>query len=141
MRNKHSFSKYKRTIRGLHHQLSPKAETRIVRCFSGAIWDVILDLRINSPTFGNWHGEKISERNRRMIYIPKGFAHGFLTLEENTEVLYLTTELYSSNHERVIRWNDPHFSINWPLKPKVISSKDKNAIDFDDNYHLGSVVK
>ena len=136
-----SFSKFKGTIRGIHHQLPPKSETRIVRCLTGSLWDLILDLRKESPTFGKWHGEKISGDSKRMIYIPKGFGHGFMTLEDNTEVLYLTTESYSPEHERVIRWNDPNFGIKWPLNPEVISEKDQNAIDFKEDYHLGMETK
>ena len=101
----------------------------------------MLDLRKESPTFGKWHGEKISGDSKRMIYIPKGFGHGFMTLEDNTEVLYLTTESYSPEHERVIRWNDPNFRIKWPLNPEVISEKDQNAIDFKEDYHLGMETK
>ncbi len=132
-----SFNKYRFTLRGLHYQISPKAETKMVRCIQGKIYDVIIDLRIDSPTFMKWSGIILSSENKDMLYVPKGFAHGFLTLEDNVEVIYFSTEYYSPDHERCVRWNDPVFSIEWPTKPLVISEKDKNAPDFNKYYHLG----
>jgi dTDP-4-dehydrorhamnose 3,5-epimerase len=131
-----SLSKDKGTLRGLHYQLPPKAETKIVRCIRGAIFDVIVDLRKSSETFGKWFGEELNEENRKMMYVPKGFAHAILTLQENTEIFYLVTEFYSPENERGIRWNDPYFSIEWPIQPVIISDKDSKHPDFKEDYHL-----
>lgn len=131
-----SLSAQKGTLRGMHYQLSPQAETKIIRCLRGAIFDVIIDLREQSPTFGQWYGTELNAQNRKMLYAPKGFAHGFITLEDNSEVLYLVTEFYAPELERIIRWNDPRFGIQWPLEPQELSEKDKNQGDFDPSYHL-----
>lgn len=131
-----SFTNDKYTLRGLHYQLPPKAEVRIVRCLKGAVLDMSLDLRPKSPTFGNSHSAKLTADNRKMVYIPKGFAHGFMTLEDNTEMLYMVTEFYSPENERVIRWDDPKFKMKWPAKPKYLSEKDSKQSDFDPEYHL-----
>jgi len=131
-----SFSKYKGTLRGMHYQLPPKAETKIIRCTRGSLFDVIIDLRQHSPTFGQHFGTELTEENRKMMYVPKYFAHGFITLEDNTEALYMVTELYSPNFERCIRWNDSKFNIQWPLQPTVLSDKDRKQFDFDVKYHL-----
>jgi dTDP-4-dehydrorhamnose 3,5-epimerase len=131
-----SLSLKKGTLRGLHYQLAPKAETKVIRCLMGGLFDVILDLRIDSPTFGKYYGIELTEDNRRMLYVPKGFAHGFLTLADNTEALYLVSEFYAPDYERAIRWNDPQFQIDWPFEPLVISEKDKGNPLFDRQYHL-----
>lgn len=131
-----SFSQSKGTLRGIHYQLPPKAETKIVRCIKGSLWDVIVDLRKDSPTFGKWHGETLTADNRKMMYVPKGFGHAFVSLEDNTELIYLVTEFYAPEYERTIRWDDPKFSIKWPIEPVVISDKDNNAPDFKTKYHL-----
>ncbi|MDD5556455.1 MAG: dTDP-4-dehydrorhamnose 3,5-epimerase [bacterium] len=125
------------TLRGMHYQLAPKAETKIVRCIRGSFFDAVIDLRRDSPTFGKWYGETLSADNRKAIYVPKGFAHGILTLEDDTEAFYLSTEFYSGAHERGIRWNDPAFGIEWPRDPAVISGKDRGHPDFDPGHHLG----
>lgn len=119
-----SLSKEKGTLRGLHYQLPPKEEVKLVRCIKGSLWDVILDLRHNSKTFGKHYGAILSEKNRTMMYVPKGFAHGFLTMEPNTEILYMVSESYSEEFERGIRWDDPQFQIAWPEKLQVISDRD-----------------
>ncbi len=131
-----SLSQDKGTLRGMHYQLPPKAETKVVRCIRGALYDVILDLRRNSATFGQSFGAELTAENRRMMYVPKGFAHGFLTLEDNTETFYFVDEFYSPERERGIRYNDPKFNIQWPAKPAVISDKDRNQRDFDPAWHL-----
>jgi dTDP-4-dehydrorhamnose 3,5-epimerase len=131
-----SLSKDKGTLRGMHYQLSPKSEDKIVRCIKGSLFDVIIDLRPDSETFKKWFGTELSAENRNMLVVPKGFAHGFITLEENTEAFYLVTEYYSPEHERGVRYNDPAFGIKWPIEPIVISDKDKNHPDFNPNYHL-----
>jgi dTDP-4-dehydrorhamnose 3,5-epimerase len=130
-----SLSKDKGTLRGIHYQLAPKAESKIVRCIKGSLFDVIVDLRVDSPTFLKWFGAELSAENRTMMLVPKGFGHAFLTLEENTEALYLVTEFYSPENERGLRWNDPKIGIEWPIKPEVISEKDMNHPDFNLQYH------
>lgn len=124
------------TLRGLHYQRAPHQETKIVRCLRGSLWDVALDLREGSPTFGKWHGEKLTADNRRMLYVPKGCAHGFITLEDDTEILYLVDEFYAPEAERTVRWDDPEFAIDWPIEPTVVSDKDRAAPYFDPSYHL-----
>lgn len=126
------------TLRGMHYQLAPKAETKVVRCIRGAMWDCILDLRPDSPTFGSWFGAELSAENRRMMYVPKGFGHGFVSLTENAEAFYFVDEFYAPQYERGVRWNDPAFKIKWPVTPQVISEKDRNHPDFSPDYHLAA---
>lgn len=133
-----SLSIQKGTLRGMHYQLSPKAETKIVRCLRGALYDVILDLRVGSSTFGESFGTELTADNRRLLYVPKGFAHGFITLTDNTEALYFVDEFYSPENERGVRYNDPKFAIEWPAAPTVLSEKDKNYPSFDPTWHLGN---
>jgi dTDP-4-dehydrorhamnose 3,5-epimerase len=132
-----SLSAQKGTLRGMHYQLAPKAETKLVRCIRGALFDVILDLRQGSPTFGQSFGAELSSDNRRMMYVPKGFAHGFVTLTEDAEAFYFVDEFYAPEQERGVRWDDPRFGIQWPIAPSVISDKDKAHRDFDPSWHLG----
>jgi dTDP-4-dehydrorhamnose 3,5-epimerase len=131
-----SLSSDQGTLRGLHYQLAPRAETKVIRCIRGALWDCIVDLRPESPTFGKWFSETLSAENRKMMYVPKGFAHGFITLEPSTEALYFVDEFYAPKHERGLRWNDPKFAIRWPTQPRVLSEKDSTARDFDPEWHL-----
>jgi dTDP-4-dehydrorhamnose 3,5-epimerase len=131
-----SLSAQKGTLRGMHYQLGPMAETKVVRCIRGALYDVILDLRPGVPTFGQHFGAELTADNRRMMYVPKGFAHGFITLTDATEAFYFVDEFYGPNYERGIRWNDPRFKISWPLAPTVLSEKDANHRDFDPAWHL-----
>lgn len=131
-----SLAERKGTLRGMHYQLAPKAETKMVRCIRGSLYDVILDLRSGSPTFGKHFGVELSAENRKMLYVPKGFAHGFVTLVDGTEAFYFVDEYYAPEQERGIRWNDPHFGIAWPIEPVVLSEKDKSHRDFDPSYHL-----
>lgn len=131
-----SLSATKGTLRGMHYQLAPRAETKLVRCIRGGLYDVILDLRPGSPTFGKSFGAELTAENRRMMYVPKGFAHGFITIEPNTEAFYFVDEFYAPEHERGVRWNDPKFKIAWPLDPAVLSDKDKAQRDFDPAWHL-----
>jgi dTDP-4-dehydrorhamnose 3,5-epimerase len=125
------------TLRGMHYQLAPKAETKVVRCVRGALWDAILDLRPDSPTFGKSFGAELTAENRRMMYVPKGFAHGFLTLADDSEAIYLVDEVYGPEQERGVRFDDPRFKIEWPIKPVVLSDKDRAHRDFDPAWHLG----
>ncbi|PAK52028.1 dTDP-4-dehydrorhamnose 3,5-epimerase [Paenibacillus sp. 7541] len=112
-------------LRGLHYQLNPKAQTKLIRVLSGAIYDVIVDIRKSSPTFGQWVGVILSEYNKRQLLVPKGFAHGFCTLVPNTQVLYKVDEYYSPEHDRGILWNDPALGIDWPVSNPVLSDKDQ----------------
>lgn len=126
-----SMSKNKGTLRGLHYQKEPYAEVKLIRCLKGSIWDVVVDLRENSETFGKWFGAKLSDQNRKMMYVPKGFAHGFVTLEQNTEILYLVSSFYVPDSEGILIWNDPKVKIDWPIKYEVISNKDINGSKLD----------
>ena len=130
-----SFSALKGTIRGMHYQLTPSAEVKVVRCISGSLFDVIIDLRPDSPNYGQWFGEILSSENRLMMYLPRGFAHGFMTLADNTEVFYFASEFYAPELEKGIRYDDPKFNIEWPADPTEISKKDTNLPDFDTDWH------
>ncbi|WP_425398133.1 dTDP-4-dehydrorhamnose 3,5-epimerase [Aeoliella sp.] len=124
------------TLRGMHYQLGQHSETKLVRCIRGALWDCILDLRPESANFGQWFGAELSAENRMMMYVPKGFAHGFLTLTDNVEAIYLVDAFYEPNAERIVRWSDSRFHIEWPSQPISLSEKDANAPDFDPRHHL-----
>lgn len=125
------FSKNSGTIRGIHYQIAPFEEAKLVRCIRGAIFDVVLDLRPESPSFKQWFGVELSDENRKMLYVPEGCAHGYQTLVDNTEVFYQVSHVYSPECERGIRWNDPEFDIEWPIDEyPVISEKDQNWSDF-----------
>lgn len=125
-----SFSFKKGTLRGMHFQIHPNEETKLIRCVRGAIFDVVIDLRPVSSTFKQWIGVELTADNYKMLYVPEGFAHGFITLTDNVEVYYNVTAFYTPGAERGIRWNDPQFKIDWPLTPIVISEKDQNHPDF-----------
>jgi len=121
-----SLTKKRGTIRGLHYQKEPFSEDKIVQVLQGAVYDVALDLRKKFPNFGLWIGEKLSAENKKMLFIPKGFAHGFQTLTSDCEVLYLMSEFYSPEHASGVRFDDHLFKINWPIKNPILSEKDKN---------------
>ena len=125
-----AFSKYKGTLRGLHYQVKPFEEAKLVRCTKGSIFDVIVDLRPESSTYKKWIGVGLSEHNYKMLYVPEGCAHGYQTLEDNTELIYQVSQFYSPDHERGARYNDPSFGIEWPVDVRVISDKDKNWQDY-----------
>lgn len=128
VQDNHSFSATKGTLRGLHYQLSPKAQTKLVRCTKGAIFDVAVDIRKGSPTFGEWFGVELTAENKKQLLVPKGFAHAFMTLTNDVEVQYKVDELYSPENDRGIVWNDPEINIEWPINiDPVLSEKDKNA--------------
>jgi dTDP-4-dehydrorhamnose 3,5-epimerase len=135
-----AFSKASGTLRGMHYQLGGSAEVKMVRCIRGAFWDVIIDLRPSSPTFGKWFGAELNEDNRLMMYVPTGFAHGLITLRDDTEALYLVSNFYAPEQERGVRWNDPRFDIVWPIALSEISAKDASWRDFDPAWHLGVLV-
>ena len=125
-----SFSAIAGTLRGLHYQLPPHEEAKLVRCIRGRLYDVIVDLRPSSPTFKHWFGVELSAANRLTMYVPRGVAHGFQTIEADTEVWYLVTAAYAPQHERGVRWNDPQFGITWPVEPTVMSDRDRALPDF-----------
>jgi dTDP-4-dehydrorhamnose 3,5-epimerase len=127
VQDNHSKSQ-KGVLRGLHYQLPPKAQGKLVRVVDGEVYDVAVDIRRGSKTFGKWVGEFLSAKNRRQMWIPPGFAHGFLTVSETAEFLYKTTEVYAPELERCIAWNDPAIGIDWPLSGEpVLSAKDREA--------------
>lgn len=125
-----SLSRYRGTLRGLHLQLPPAAEVKMVRCVRGALYDVILDLRPNSPTYGEWIGVELDDDDREMLYVPEGFAHGFQTLTDDVEVFYMVTAPYTPETERGVRYDDPQFGIEWPLDVTEISEKDRSWLDY-----------
>ena len=127
-----SFNKVRGTLRGMHYQVAPAAEVKVVRCTQGAIHDVIADLRPDSPTYKQTFSVLLSAENRRMLYIPKHFAHGFLTLTDDAEVFYQMSEYYVPECARGFRWDDATFAISWPDQVRIISSKDRNYSDFAD---------
>lgn len=127
-----SFNKVRGTLRGMHYQVAPAAEVKVVRCTRGAVHDVIADLRPDSPTYKQAFSVLLSAENRRMLYIPKHFAHGFLTLTDDAEVFYQMSEYYAPECARGFRWDDATFAISWPDQVRIISSKDRNYSDFAD---------
>ncbi|MGQ0501905.1 MAG: dTDP-4-dehydrorhamnose 3,5-epimerase [Panacagrimonas sp.] len=130
-----SLSATKGTLRGMHYQLAPSAEVKVVRCIRGALYDVIADLRPDSPTFGKTFGAELTAENRTMMYVPRGFAHGLLTLTDDTEVMYQVSAFYAPEHERGMRYNDPWLNIEWPIAPVEVSDKDRNWPLFDPQFH------
>ena len=125
-----SFNSRAGTLRGMHYQVAPHAESKLVRCTQGAIYDVVVDMRAESPTFKNWFGAELTAENHLMIYVPEGCAHGFITLKDKTEVFYQMSEFYKPESARGVRWDDPAFKISWPTKVQVISDRDRNYPDF-----------
>ena len=124
----------KGVLRGLHYQLPPKAQGKLVRVTQGEVFDVAVDIRKNSPTFGKWVGEKLSAENKKQLWVPEGFAHGFLTLSETTEFLYKTTDYYAPEYERCIAWNDPEIGIDWAFQeqPQLLD-KDRQGVFFKNS--------
>jgi dTDP-4-dehydrorhamnose 3,5-epimerase len=119
-----SFNQDRGTLRGMHYQIAPNEEVKIVRCTMGAVYDVIIDLRSRSATYLQWLGVELTSVNHRMLYVPEGFAHGYLTLTANAEVFYQVSAFYAPDSERGVRWDDPAFKIEWPSRPQVVSDKD-----------------
>ncbi|UVI31624.1 dTDP-4-dehydrorhamnose 3,5-epimerase [Paenibacillus spongiae] len=135
----HSFSQAAGTLRGLHYQLAPMAQTKLVQVVTGAIYDVVVDIRQGSPSYGQWTGVILSESNNRLLLVPRGFAHGFCTLTANTHVFYKVDQYYSKTHDRGILWSDPELGIVWPSSDLVLSDKDKLhpcLQDADNNFHI-----
>ena len=128
----------KGVLRGLHYQLEPHAQAKLVRCLRGAIFDVVVDIRQGSPTFGRWLGYELSEDNHQMFFVPAGFAHGFVTLRDDTIVQYKQSAYYAPDYERGIRWDDPEIAIDWPVSHPQLSEKDKLAPSLreaENNFH------
>jgi dTDP-4-dehydrorhamnose 3,5-epimerase len=125
-----SFNTRRGTVRGMHYQEQPHAEAKLVRCCSGAVYDVIVDLRPTSPTYCQWFAVELTSENRKMLYVPEGFAHGFQTLADDTEILYQISEIHWPECARGVRWNDPRFGIEWPILDVVISQRDRNFPDY-----------
>lgn len=121
-----SYSREKGTLRGMHYQVAPYEEAKLIRCTVGAIYDVIIDLRPDSPSFKKWVGIELTAKNHGLVYIPKGFAHGFQTLADDTEVFYQMSEIYAPEYAHGIRWNDPIFAVAWPLQNPIISQRDSS---------------
>ena len=126
----HSCSTQKSIIRGLHLQMPPFSETKLIRCIKGKILDVFVDLREGSDTFGKWDSIELSAENKKIVFIPRGFAHGFCTLSQESEVIYKVDNIYSKNHEVGLIWNDKDLKIEWPIKKPILSKKDANNIAF-----------
>lgn len=126
-----SLSKRKGTLRGIHYQAPPHAEAKLVRCTAGSIYDVIIDLLPESPTFEKYAAEVLTARNHKMLYVPEDFAHGFLTLEDDSEVFYQMSEFYVPEQSKGVRWNDPVFGIEWPIAPCILSERDRSYPDFN----------
>lgn len=125
-----SFNAKAGTLRGMHYQLAPYEETKLIRCTRGALYDVIVDLRPDSASYQRWIGVELTAGNYRMLYVPANFAHGFVTLEDNTEAIYFVSEFYTPGSERGLRWDDSQFNIEWPRSVDVISEKDASWPDF-----------
>jgi dTDP-4-dehydrorhamnose 3,5-epimerase len=125
-----SFNKRRGTLRGMHYQVLPHAEAKLVRCTAGSIHDVIVDLRPSSPAFKHHASVVLSAENRRALYVPEGVAHGFQTLEDDTEVFYQISEFHAPEAARCVRWNDPAFGIAWPIADPILSDRDRTAPDF-----------
>jgi dTDP-4-dehydrorhamnose 3,5-epimerase len=125
-----SMSTRKGTLRGLHYQADPYREAKLVRCCAGAIYDVVVDLRRDSPTYCRWFSAELTAANHRMLYAPEGFAHGYQTLTDNTEVLYQNSESYRPEYARGVRWNDPIFGIEWPVPDPILSPRDLAFADY-----------
>lgn len=130
----HSFTAVKGTIRGMHYQTAPYKEIKLIRCITGAVFDVIVDIRKGSPTFLQWFGVELSAQNKKMIYIPEGFAHGFQSLSDNAELLYYHSEYYTPGAEDGIRYNDPCIRIDWPLPASIISERDAAHPNIGKNF-------
>jgi len=125
-----SLSSKKGTLRGMHYQVNDFEECKLVKCIRGSIFDVIIDLRTDSPTFCKYFGIELTEDNQRMLYVPAGFAHGFITLQDNSEVCYQVSNFYSPENERGVRWNDPLFNIEWPIENPIVSERDSKHKNF-----------
>ena len=132
MQDNHSLSVKKGVLRGLHFQLPPNEQAKLVRVTRGKVFDVIVDIRKNSPTYGKWEGFELSAENFQMLFVPRGFAHAFLTLEDNTEFMYKVDNFYAPESDSGLIWNDPDLNIDWPIKNPILSEKDAKLQKFKD---------
>lgn len=132
LQDNHAFSQIKGVLRGLHFQLPPHTQTKLVRVTRGSVYDVAVDLRKESPSFGKWQGFELTADNFYMLYIPQGFAHGYCTLEDETEFMYKNDNFYAPDYDAAIRWNDPTLKIDWPVDEPILSEKDARAPLFKD---------
>lgn len=126
-----SFSKKRGTLRGMHYQAKPFEESKLIRCTKGKIFDVIIDLRPTSKTFTKWFGIELTEENHKMLFVPEGFAHGYQSLVDNTEIVYQVSEFYTPSSELGVHWNDPVFNIKWPVNEKIVTEKDDSWKPFE----------
>ena len=136
VQDNHSRSAYG-VLRGLHYQMNPVAQGKLLRVVQGEVFDVAVDIRVNSPTYGKWIGEILSAENGRMLYVPPGFAHGFCVLSESADLLYKTSATYSPDHERGIAWDDPAIHVDWPIQNPTLSNRDTNnptLAEADNNF-------
>jgi dTDP-4-dehydrorhamnose 3,5-epimerase len=136
-----SLSTQRGTMRGMHYQLPPHGEVKVVRCVKGSLFDAIVDLRPKSPTYRKWFGAELTAENRTMMYVPVGFAHGFLTTSVDAEAFYLVSSFYAQEAERGLRFNDPAIGIQWPFEPIVVSAKDTAHPDFSEVNHLNDLLR
>lgn len=127
-----SFNKKRGTLRGMHFQTAPRGQAKLVRCTMGAAYDVVIDLRSESATFKQWVAVELTAMNRLMLYVPVGFAHGFQTLKDETEIFYQMSEVYAPEYAGGVRWNDPAFAVDWPAQVEVISARDNQYPDFEE---------
>lgn len=140
LQDNHSFSKDKGTLRGLHYQLNPYSQAKMLRCTRGEIFDVAVDVRRGSPNYAKWVGVNLSEKNHKAIFIPRGFLHGFITLTDNVEVEYKADNFYEKSAEGGVLWNDAEINIEWPIRPNILSEKDKNALPLNAHTDLNFEV-
>ena len=141
VQDNHSFSAQKGTLRGLHYQLNPMCQAKMLRCTRGRIFDVAVDIRKGSPQYGQWVGVELSADNKKQMYIPRGFAHGFITLTDDVEVQYKADNYYAPECDGNIRWDDPAIGIKWPLTPVILSDKDRNAPLLKERLNLNFVYE
>ncbi len=141
VQDNHSFSAQKGTLRGLHYQLNPMCQAKMLRCTRGRIFDVAVDIRKGSPQYGQWVGVELSADNKKQMYIPRGFAHGFITLTDDVEVQYKADNYYAPECDGNIRWDDPAIGIKWPLTPVILSDKDRNAPFLKERLNLNFVYE
>ena len=139
VQDNHSFSAVKGTLRGLHYQLNPMCQAKLIRCTRGELWDVAVDIRKGSPQYGQWTGVHLSAKNKRQVLVPRGFAHGFITLTDDVEVQYKADNYYAPECDGNIRWNDPDIGIEWPIEPVILSPKDVAAPFLKDRTELNFV--
>ena len=141
LQDNQSFSAQKGTLRGLHYQLNPMCQAKLLRCTRGKIFDVAVDIRKGSPSYAQWTGVELSAENKKQLFIPRGFAHGFITLTDDVEVQYKADNYYAPDCDGNIRWDDPEIGIKWPIAPVILSEKDKNAPLLKERTNLNFVYE